>query len=570
MARDGVQCWGRYSDGVPGFTFRTLDVPRTPLPSGSGVSAISSGELHTCAVMAGGVKCWGLNTNGQLGDGSKTDSALPVTAIDAGSGVTAVATAYDLTCALRGDSVWCWGETSPGEMKSLIPIPVPLLSSGVTSLKSSRGGICVVVFGTHKCWSYLTNFLSEGKNSTPIEVFPSEAKPTQIALSGGTACAVISGGVVCRGGGYYGQLGDPNFDGLRKTIIALRPSTATGTLATSTDVTTSATTVRASELVVLSAAISGTAAVTGTVHFKTDSLTVTGCSAVSIVDMKAKCDARFYTTGAKLITAEYSGSDTHLPSIGTLSNPQTVLKGGQKIEIFPIPDMRFDTSSYSIAPSAVSSSKLAVTLVSITPNICSSEPTDTRVFRFQAEGTCTLRATQSGNEHFFPAPVVEKSFNVVVPRAQSITTLTAPIDVPSGGPPIQITAIASSGLPVTIVSDTPAVCTVTGTLLRLIAIGSCTLRAFQLGNLAYYTAPPVTWTFALTRESVGVVLSVEPASIFYGDIVTLRARVTGDIPQGHSQFCQHNRQQHHSRLCYAAPSPANCDLCCPKPPPNRR
>ena len=75
---------------------------------------IAAGYSHTCALISDGtVTCWGNNYSGQLGDGSTTNSNLPVAVTGgalAGKTVTDITAGYYHTCALISDgTVTCWG-----------------------------------------------------------------------------------------------------------------------------------------------------------------------------------------------------------------------------------------------------------------------------------------------------------------------------------------------------------------------------------------------------------------------------------------------------------------------------
>jgi alpha-tubulin suppressor-like RCC1 family protein len=139
----GVKCWGYNGHDELG-TGRgdSLSNSSTPLDVqglSRGVTAISAGVRHSCAVTsAGGVKCWGANYSGALGDGTEDRRFAPVEVSGLSSGVTAVAAGHDYSCALLGTGgVKCWGSNASGQLGDgtgvdrFTPVNVIGLSSGV-------------------------------------------------------------------------------------------------------------------------------------------------------------------------------------------------------------------------------------------------------------------------------------------------------------------------------------------------------------------------------------------------------------------------------------------------------
>ncbi|MCF8159642.1 MAG: c-type cytochrome [Polaromonas sp.] len=90
-------------------------------------------------------------------------------------------------------------------------------------------------------------------------------------------------------------------------------------------------------------------------------------------------------------------------------------------------------------------------------------------------------------------------------------SFTSPGNQTLGVAPVALSANATSGLPVTIASTTPVVCSVSSNTLTLLAAGNCGLTASQAGNTTYSAAPSVSYSFAVA-SATGVVLASQTIS----------------------------------------------------------
>ncbi|MFM2309658.1 MAG: hypothetical protein RLY87_1780, partial [Chloroflexota bacterium] len=130
---------------------------------------------------------------------------------------------------------------------------------------------------------------------------------------------------------------------------------------------------------------------------------------------------------------------------------------------------------------ATAESGLPITYTSDTPTIC--EIVGTKV-RLLAEGVCKVTANQSGGVNggsaWEPAEPVSKSFNSL--GLMQTITVSPDMNKRIYDPEFDISAVSDSTLPVTVVSNTPTICTIVGTKVKLLSGGRCVLRASQPGG----------------------------------------------------------------------------------------
>jgi alpha-tubulin suppressor-like RCC1 family protein len=169
-----LSCWGDNSLGELGLG--VLDVEggssarQTPLPKRSGVGSFltldavdgapifAAGAEHACVVVGGSVMCWGSNSSGQVGIGTKSASESAPLVVESARDVAAGCMAKH-TCAIEGPSgrLSCWGNDADGQLgigsNDDISSPTPLPLVGVQKAALGERHTCALVTGgLLYCW----------------------------------------------------------------------------------------------------------------------------------------------------------------------------------------------------------------------------------------------------------------------------------------------------------------------------------------------------------------------------------------------------------------------------------
>jgi len=198
-----AKCWGNNNRGGFGSNAGSSVYSPTAVSLASGTTAtiISAGKGdQTCAVVDNGVKCWGYNDKGQLGDGTKTRSNTPLN-VDLGSGRTAtdIAAGGYHSCAILDDgTVKCWGSNTYGSLGTgdrvfstdNLPTAVALPAGRTASSISAGGGNTCAVMDDSSIWCWGYNINGQLGNGEDDQSY--SASPTRVCFTADD-CAAPSG-----------------------------------------------------------------------------------------------------------------------------------------------------------------------------------------------------------------------------------------------------------------------------------------------------------------------------------------------------------------------------------------
>ncbi len=227
-----LYCWGYGQCGENGQGSAVLYATTPGMVAGvTGATDVSVWEQHACAVQGdGAVKCWGENSQGQLGDGVTDHADFCRTTTDASftpvtvSGITdgeEVGVGHLWSCARRsGGTVECWGRNWGGwgtAMAGLSSSPTPLPVVGLTGAAQLAVGYdhaCAVrTDGTVACWGRNGwGQLGAGDLGTYDDAVAVTGLTDVVEVAAGreSTCARRSSGEVRCWGTHDGQLG-PDF-----------------------------------------------------------------------------------------------------------------------------------------------------------------------------------------------------------------------------------------------------------------------------------------------------------------------------------------------------------------------
>ncbi len=177
---------------------------------------------------------------------------------------------------------------------------------------------------------------------------------------------------------------------------------------------------------------------TGKVRFLDGANTISSCSEQALTTSspyRASCNVTYSTPGSHPITARYLGDSTY-PGSTSSTLTQTIAKGSQSISFEGLPTSKsFDEGPITVKAKATSG--LPVSFESKTTGVCAASGASGAEITFLTTGTCTIKATQTGNEEWNSA-TTEQSFSITSGTPVALTALS-PASVSAGAGAVRVT-----------------------------------------------------------------------------------------------------------------------------------
>jgi len=212
--------------------------------------------------------------------------------------------------------------------------------------------------------------------------------------------------------------------------------------------------------------------------------------------------------GSADIIASQNGNVNYNPAT-PVTQPLTVNKANQTITFNSLPIKTYGNAPFNLT--AATTSGLLISYVSSNTNVATISGNTVTIV---GGGTTDITASQSGNNNYNPATPVMQTLTVN-PANQTITFNSLPTKT-YGDAPFNLTASASSGLPISYISWNTNVATISGNTVTIVGAGTADIMAEQNGNNNYNSAITVTWTLTVNKANQVISFTSLPAKI-YGD-----------------------------------------------------
>ncbi len=179
-----------------------------------------------------------------------------------------------------------------------------------------------------------------------------------------------------------------------------------------------------------------------------------------------------------------------------LKTPQTITFGA-------LPSKTFGDAAFSLT--ATTSSALPVSYQSSDTGVATISGSTVTIV---GTGSTTITASQSGNGSTYAATSVSRV--LVVAKANQTITFNALQTKSFADPDFQLSATATSGLPVTFQSSNTAVATISGSTVTIIGAGAATITASQPGNQNVFAAPSIEQVLTIAKADQTITFGALP------------------------------------------------------------